>query len=53
MEKKIAERSFELRYVRQTEEGKCRMFTCERSLQGLALIVMASKLEKIKDEAII
>ena len=53
VEKKISERSFELRYVRQTEEGKCRMFTCERSLQGLALIVRASKLEKIKDEDII
>ena len=29
------------------------MFTCERSLQGLALIVKASKTDKIRDEDII
>ena len=29
------------------------MFTCERSLQGLALIVRASKADKIRDEDII
>ena len=53
VEKKISDRSFELRYVRQSEGGKYKMFTCERSLQGLALIVRASKTDKIRDEDII
>ena len=53
VEKKISDRSFELRYVRQSEGGKYKMFTCERSLQGLALIVRASKADKIRDEDII
>ena len=53
VEKLLSDRSFELRYARQSEGEKYRTFTCERSIQGLALIVKASKVDKIKKEDII
>ena len=52
VEKLLSDRSFELRYARRSEEGRYKTFTCERSIQGLALIVRASRVDKLKDEDI-
>ena len=48
VERMLSDRSCVLRYVRQDK-----VFTCERSIQGLALITKASRLEKIMEEDII
>merc|ERR1712001_796540 len=48
VERMLSDRSCGLRYVRQDK-----VFTCERSIQGLALITKASRLEKIMEEDII
>ena len=53
VEKLLSDRSVELRYARQSEGGKYKTFTCERSIQGLALIVRACKVDKIGKEDII
>ena len=48
VERMLSDRSCVLRYVRQDK-----VFTCERSIQGLALITKASRLEKIMEDDII
>ena len=53
MEKLLSDRSVELRYARQSEGGKYKNYTCERSIQGLALIARASRVDKTKKEDII
>ena len=53
VDKLLSDRSVELRYARQSEGGKYKTFTCERSIQGLALIVKASRVAKVKKEDII
>ena len=53
VEKLLSDRSYVLRYARQTEGGEYKTFTCERSIQGLALIVRASRVDKINEEDII
>ena len=52
VEKLLSDRSFELRYARRSEEGRYKTFTCERSIQGLALIVRASRVDKLEEEDI-
>ena len=53
VEKLLSDRSVELRYARQSEGGKYKNYTCERSIQGLALIARASRVDKTKKEDII
>ena len=49
----LSDRSFELRYARHTERGQYKVFTCDRSIQGLALITKAHKLDEIENQDII
>ena len=53
VEKMLSDRSFELRYARHTERGQYKVFTCDRSIQGLALITKAHKLDEIENQDII
>ena len=50
VEEEISPRSFKIRYAQHTQQGKINIATCERSIQGLSLIVRKADFNPSENE---